>query len=81
MKMPGFTAELSLDKPRQYYRSTAGRAEFAGEQTVQSQLGFNTKQRCFRECLRATCESDPNYCVENCRCECYGIQGVTCWQR
>ena len=79
MKMSGFTAELSLDKPRQHYRSAADRAEGAGPQTVVAQLGFGTKARCFRDCL-ATCAGD-DYCWSNCRCECYGRPGINCWYR
>ena len=78
MKMPGFTAELSLDKPRQYYRSAANRAEGVEAQTAVSQLSAGGKAKCFRECILATCVPGDDFCWSNCRCECYGKPGINC---
>jgi len=82
MNMPGFTAETSVYRSPNKYRWSAFSARpfgMAGSvvqpQQSQSRLG---RQGCYLNCLQDPDWCPDIFCVENCRCRCFGQPGKTC---
>jgi hypothetical protein len=71
MRLPGFTAENSLDRPAESYY-TAGAVR-----PVEDGLRPALLRGCMGRCLAE--QGDDPFAYENCRCICYGHPGRTCW--
>ncbi len=73
MKLPGFTADVSLYTTEERYQTVKMTSQVEG--AIQPAL-FRGRG-CMPNCI-AQCQDDP-FCYDNCRCICFGHPGRTCW--
>lgn len=66
MNMPGFTADVSLNRFAGNHHM--GEVFGSSDGTIEPAIGRNN---CYWDCLR-NCDDDPYYCSVNCRCFCKG---------
>lgn len=68
MSIPGFTAEASLHNTNGRYLTVGAVPQT--ESSIQAAFRRGTNN-CYYECLYS-CDDQPYYCEENCRCLCSG---------
>ena len=78
MRLPTLSAG-AMRIPRELRGHEGAGSRSMGRMVVTAASGiYDRPENCYWNCRRECDYNDP-FCAHNCRCECYGIPGKTCF--